>query len=378
MRPQVDYRAEAEQLAEQPWSREVIADEDGGYLARVPELPGCFADGDSLQEALVNLDSVLRDWLSISLERGDRIPVPRRIDDASFSGRFSVRVPRSLHEALSRRAEQEDCSLNQLVTVLLAGAVHSGTTAISSRNASTDVSENIAADAVRGGGTAIAALKGIGTILRDRGEVNTACVIYAMAANLVATVERAETAAKEFGMAASLARREKRRKLEEALLRESVQRDPTNLRSSSALGQLLYWQGRYSEAVAYLSRAASIDSYARLFLGWSRLLEGINLSDEVEKREGLSDLVEGLHEWCYQNAEHSARTAWLRQVQRLVKLGPKYVEEAKHLIEFANANANWGVLEPHVLTGLETEEGAAPDADEPQDTHSNTDSISGS
>jgi tetratricopeptide (TPR) repeat protein len=217
---------------------------------------------------------------------------------------------------------------------------------------------------VRSGTQAIAALKGIGTLLRDRGEVNLACVVYAMAANIVANVERAEAAAREYGMAASLARRERHHKLAEALLRESVHRDPTNLRSSSSLGQLLYWQGRYGEAISYLSRAASIDSYARLFLGWSRLLEGMDISDELQKREGLDDLVSALREWCYQKVDRTAKASWLRQVKRLAKLGGHYYDEARHVVEFANANANWGEIDPAVLTILESDDDATSSVDE--------------
>jgi tetratricopeptide (TPR) repeat protein len=259
-----------------------------------------------------------------------------------------------LHEALSRRAEEEDCSLNQLVTTLLAERVRSSSVSVTAvPPASTDIYESIAADAVRSGSQAVAALKGIGTLLRDRGEINLACVLYAMAANVIANVDRAEAAAREFGIAASLARRENHQKLAEALLRESVHRDPTNLRSSSSLGQLLYWQGRYNEAAAYLSRAASIDNYARLFLGWSRLLEGMNLSDALQQKEGLDDLVTALREWAYQKADRGAKGSWLRQVQRLAKLGGLYLVEARHLIEFANSNANWGPTDPAVLTATE-------------------------
>jgi predicted RNase H-like HicB family nuclease len=77
MSPQADRQSRAEELLQLPWSREVLADEDGGYVARVPELPGCFADGDTPEEALTNLKVVLRDWLAISVERGDTIPTPR-------------------------------------------------------------------------------------------------------------------------------------------------------------------------------------------------------------------------------------------------------------------------------------------------------------
>jgi antitoxin HicB len=79
MSHQADLPARTEELLRLPWSREVLADEDGGYLARVPELPGCFADGDTAEEALSNLKVILRDWLAISVERGDAIPAPHRV-----------------------------------------------------------------------------------------------------------------------------------------------------------------------------------------------------------------------------------------------------------------------------------------------------------
>jgi antitoxin HicB len=118
----VELEGRIEAAIDLPWSREIYIDADGGYLARIPELPGCFADGDTAEEALARLRDVLADWLGIAFERGETIPAPRRLP-ADYSGRFSVRVPRSLHAALSRRAETEGCSLNQLVTMLLTEAM---------------------------------------------------------------------------------------------------------------------------------------------------------------------------------------------------------------------------------------------------------------
>ncbi len=60
-------------------------------------------------------------WLEVSLEDGLPIPEPRNLDD--FSGKFVVRVPRSLHRALVESAEQEGVSLNQYVNVALAQVV---------------------------------------------------------------------------------------------------------------------------------------------------------------------------------------------------------------------------------------------------------------
>lgn len=123
MNVKVEDRVEA--LAGLPWSREVLVDEDGGYLARVPELDGCFADGDSAAEAVSRLEDVLRDWLAIALEEERAIPEPRS-RTLEYSGRFSVRVPRSLHRALSEQAAAEGASLNQYVAVMLTQALASG------------------------------------------------------------------------------------------------------------------------------------------------------------------------------------------------------------------------------------------------------------
>jgi predicted RNase H-like HicB family nuclease len=53
------------------------SDEDGCYLAEVPELPGCIADGASYQEALANAEMAMNHWLEVARELGRPIPVPR-------------------------------------------------------------------------------------------------------------------------------------------------------------------------------------------------------------------------------------------------------------------------------------------------------------
>ena len=96
-----------DELVRRPWSRDVVVDEDGSYIASVPELEGCFAAGDTLSAALSELDEVVREWLEIALEEDSPIPEPRTQTGDEFSGRFSVRLPRSVHRALSLRAQTE-------------------------------------------------------------------------------------------------------------------------------------------------------------------------------------------------------------------------------------------------------------------------------
>ncbi len=355
-----------DELAAQPWSREVVADEDGVFVASVPELEGCFADGDSMEEALANLEQVLREWLEFAVEERETIPEPRRQSSELHSGRFSVRVPRSLHRALSERAAAENSSLNQLVAVLLAAGVRSdtrsnvGDISRSEREQSrTDLHEDIAADAVAGTRSSIGALKGIATFLRNRGDLNFACLMFGVAAERIAATEGAEVASNELGTAAALARRHSRMRLAEGLWRESLRRDPTNLRSSSGLGQLLHHQGRYREAATYLEAPSAIDNYALLFLGWSLILEEGASDDRYASQRGRMSIVKALQDWSYQNRDIGQREAWLRHVRRLIRLGPAWRDEAEGLIAFASANAGW----PKIDLG---EVSAGPDAVTPE------------
>lgn len=354
-----------EELIALPWSREVVADEDGVFVASVPELEGCFADGDSVEEALSNLEQVLREWLELAVEEHEAIPEPRRQSPDLYSGRFSVRLPRSLHRALSERAAAEDSSLNQLVAVFLASALGADVRATGDvsrperEHAGTDLHEDIAADAVAGTRSSIGALKGIATFLRNRSDLNFACLMYGVAAERIAATEGAEVASNELGTAAALARRHSRMRLAESLWRESLRRDPTNLRSSSGLGQLLHHQGRYREAASYLEAPSAIDNYALLFLGWSLVLEEGASDDQYASQRGRMSIVKALQDWSYQNRDAAQRDAWLRHVRRLIRLGPAWQDEAQGLIAFANANAGW----PKIDTGEVT---AGPDALTPE------------
>jgi predicted RNase H-like HicB family nuclease len=51
--------------------------EDQAFIAEVPELPGCAADGVTYQEALANVEIVIREWIDTACELGRSIPEPR-------------------------------------------------------------------------------------------------------------------------------------------------------------------------------------------------------------------------------------------------------------------------------------------------------------
>ena len=50
------------------------SDEDSLFIAEVPELPGCMADGKTHQEALSNIEIIINEWIETAKELGREIP----------------------------------------------------------------------------------------------------------------------------------------------------------------------------------------------------------------------------------------------------------------------------------------------------------------
>jgi len=53
------------------------SEEDKAFVAEVPELPGCAADGRTHREALANAEVVIREWIETARELGRSIPKPK-------------------------------------------------------------------------------------------------------------------------------------------------------------------------------------------------------------------------------------------------------------------------------------------------------------
>ncbi len=51
--------------------------EDNAFVAEVPELPGCMADGNSYQEALSNAEQIIQEWIDTARELGRTVPAPK-------------------------------------------------------------------------------------------------------------------------------------------------------------------------------------------------------------------------------------------------------------------------------------------------------------
>ncbi len=53
------------------------SEEDEAFIAEVPELPGCAADGETYQEALQNLEIIMQEWIETANALGRPIPQPK-------------------------------------------------------------------------------------------------------------------------------------------------------------------------------------------------------------------------------------------------------------------------------------------------------------
>ena len=91
---------------------EPINDESGFYyVGRIMEFDGCMADGDTKEEALQSLSEAMELWIETKLANGFAVPEPKQ--ESKASGKFTLRLPKSLHQRLTMEANKEGVSLNQ-------------------------------------------------------------------------------------------------------------------------------------------------------------------------------------------------------------------------------------------------------------------------
>lgn len=96
-----------------------VNDESGEYyVAKVLEFDGCMSDGDTFEEAYENIRDAMLGWIETKLAYGFEVPLPKSDDE--YSGKFVIRMPKSLHKKLTIEAEKEGVSLNQLALYKLA------------------------------------------------------------------------------------------------------------------------------------------------------------------------------------------------------------------------------------------------------------------
>jgi antitoxin HicB len=96
----------------------------GGYFIEFPDLLGCISDGETIQEAIDNGFDAVDAWIKTAKSLKRKIPKPNSaIPSGEYSGKYVQRLPKSLHEELSKKAHNEGVSINQLVLTYIAKGV---------------------------------------------------------------------------------------------------------------------------------------------------------------------------------------------------------------------------------------------------------------
>ena len=105
---------------------EIRQEEDGSWTLLVPSLPGLVVVGESIGEAWGELPEVIDLWIEAAQGQGLTVPLPDADSDVSHSGKFMVRMPKTLHSAIARRADAEGISINLFCVTALTDAVARG------------------------------------------------------------------------------------------------------------------------------------------------------------------------------------------------------------------------------------------------------------
>lgn len=101
-----------------PYTIVIIPDEDN-YFIKIKELKGCFSQGSTIEEAYEMIKDAMVSWLEVSLEEDDEIPLPESMQETNYSGKLSLRMPKSLHKKIANEAKEEGVSINSYIVSCL-------------------------------------------------------------------------------------------------------------------------------------------------------------------------------------------------------------------------------------------------------------------
>ena len=121
-----DIAAKVAEYVQLPYTISMVRDDSPGgppaWVVWVEELEGCLSQGDTPEEATQMIREAMEGWLEVAVAYGDEIPPPKD-HFPEHSGKFQVRLPVGLHGKLASVAKEQQVSLNQLVTAILAEGV---------------------------------------------------------------------------------------------------------------------------------------------------------------------------------------------------------------------------------------------------------------
>lgn len=85
------------------------------WFAESKDLEGCAGQGETCDEAIKELEENEIVWLEMAKKDGDEVPNPSIEKPTNYSGKFTVRLSKSLHQKATEAAQYEGVSLNTFV-----------------------------------------------------------------------------------------------------------------------------------------------------------------------------------------------------------------------------------------------------------------------
>lgn len=262
---------------------------------------------------------------------------------------FQVRLAADLHARLQARAKATPFSMNQLVEAGVRNVVDEGGEIPLAANAGatgvSDASEDLVLAALTG---EIGALKGIARHYGNLGLSNLSGLLYAMAAEVVASSDP-KLASKELTRTASRFMHHKR-DLAVALLQAALRHNPQNEVAKNLLGQALYFAGDYAGAVQQLDSVRHRENRAKLFHGRAALYLARDVDNRSDAKRAREEIVAALEAWAFGSQDTRERASWLRQIAELDHLGTEFRQSVDELLEYANDNTSWPEVSRSDLT----------------------------
>jgi predicted RNase H-like HicB family nuclease/antitoxin component of RelBE/YafQ-DinJ toxin-antitoxin module len=112
------------------------SEDDGGFIATVPEFPGLSAFGGTKEQALEEAEVALELFIEDMLADGETLPDCKQKN--SYSGNIRLRIPKSTHQQVAELAESEGVSMNTMISTLL-------TRSLSEKRTVQDICEHLSA-----------------------------------------------------------------------------------------------------------------------------------------------------------------------------------------------------------------------------------------
>ena len=96
---------------------------EGGYVAKIADLPGCLTQGETLEETIDNINEARELWIETVYESGREVPLPSTEDTENEL--LSLKISKPLYRQLNKHAKQNGSSLEQYAVSVLTDLGHS-------------------------------------------------------------------------------------------------------------------------------------------------------------------------------------------------------------------------------------------------------------